>query len=243
MSTTTNTPTVAASRSDRVHDELERALLEGMIDPDARLTEPKVSVFFGVSRTPVREALSRLCSSGLVKRCEFGYAPIRPTVVGVRDLYELRSAIELAGIRRAMDNADVCHDMDILARERDRWLGFHADIPDQYPGFVLEDEKFHLAVLSAAGNPELVAGLRSVNARIRRVRMHDFMVNMRIETTITEHLAILDAIGDGSLGHAEELLRNHIGASLDVVIERVQKAIAAIESTDYSLTEIGRALR
>lgn len=243
MSTKVYTDGSKPSRGDRVHDELQQALLEGAIDPDARLTEPKVGAYFGVSRTPVREAMNRLCASGLLRRCDFGFAPVRPTLSGVRDLYELRLAIELAGIRRAIDNENVSHDLAALGAERDRWLEFEKDIPPQQPEFVLEDEKFHLAVLAAAGNPEMVAALESINIRIRRVRMYDFMVNMRIETTISEHLAILDALIDGNLPAGEALLRTHIGASLDVVIDRVQKAIVAMDQTDYTATEIGRALR
>lgn len=243
MSTQLSTPQSPPSRSDRVHDELQRALLAGEIDLDVRLTEPNVSTFFGTSRTPAREALGRLCAAGLLRRCEYGFAPVRPTLTGVCDLYELRLAIELAGIRRAATNDTVRHDRALLASEHARWREFARTPPVQEPGFVVEDERFHLTVLSAAGNPELVAALEAVNIRIRLVRMHDFMVNSRIETTISEHLGILDALLTGEFDEAETLLRNHIGASLSAVIERVERAISAIDRSGHPSSEIGRALR
>lgn len=233
------------SRGQRVHDELQRALLAGEISVDARLTEPKVSAYFGVSRSPVREALGRLVAAGLLRRCDYGFAPVRPTLAGVRDLYELRLAIELAGVRRVADNADVAYDRSMLEGERDRWLALALDTPAQEPDFVLEDEKFHVTVLAAAGNGELVAALEAVNLRIRRVRMHDFMVNNRIDITVSEHLAILGELLSGDLAAGSIALRAHIGDSLDVVVDRVEAAIVAMARADQSVTssEIGRALQ
>lgn len=238
-----STPVDTAPASERVYDALEAALLAGEVSADARLTEPKVSAYFNVSRTPVREALSRLRNAGLLVRHEFGYAPTRPTLVGVRDLYELRLAIETAGIRRCADNPGAQHDLPMLRAELRRWHGLRDDPPPQHPGFVLEDERFHRTLLAAAGNGALVDALDAVNLRIRRVRMHDFMVNTRIETTISEHIAILDAVLAEALPLAERLLRKHIGDSLDVVLTRVSRAIASLDNTATPNTEIGRALR
>jgi DNA-binding GntR family transcriptional regulator len=107
-------------------------------------------------------------------------------------------------------------------------LALQAAPPEQEPGFVVVDEQFHVALLSAAGNPELVRALVAVNARIRHVRMYDFMVNNRIEVTIAEHLAIVDAVLAEDLPRARDLLHRHIGESLAVVVERVTRAIVAM---------------
>lgn len=247
MSTATYTVPSAPRRGERVHDELERALLEGHIDPDARLTEPKVSAFFGVSRTPVREALARLCAAGILRKCEYGYAPIRPTLEGIRELYELRLVLETAGIDRVIDGPASAHYRAALTAERERWLGLEAAVEvdgiERGASFVFEDERFHVATLAAAGNRELVAALESVNRRIRRVRAHDYAVENRVEATISEHLGILDSLLAGETGRAALLLRAHIGDSFDVVFDRVQGALAAMERDDYTITEIGRALR
>lgn len=231
------------SRSDIVYERLRRALLEGEIDLDARLTEPKVSAYFEVSRTPVREALARLCAAGLLVRRDYGFTPVRPTLSGVRDLYELRLAVELAGIRRAADNDQVVHDRSALMAERDRWLAIVDQPPAKQSDFVVVDEAFHLALLAAAGNAELVSALEGVNVRIRRVRMYDSMVNTRIETSIAEHLGILDALLAGHLVEAQARLGEHIGASLDVVISRVERALIAMDREEPSRSDIARGLR
>ena len=216
---------------DRVYRELRAELMNGTIPLSQRLTEPKLAARFGVSRTPVREALATLCADGLLRREDYGFAPVQPSIIGVRDLYEVRLAVELAGIRRIAENPedpDIDYDRPRLELERGRWRALALDPPPQRPEFVVEDEKFHLTLLAAAGNDELVKVLESVNSRIRHVRMYDFMVNMRIETTIVEHLGILDAVLASEYLLAQDLLRRHIGESLDVVLARVTKAITAM---------------
>ncbi|NEW42687.1 GntR family transcriptional regulator [Nocardia cyriacigeorgica] len=211
-----------------MYETLRAELMNGDIKFGERLTEPKVSARFGISRTPVREALTVLCSDGLLQREEYGFSPVRPSIPLVRDLYELRITLELGGLQRAMQNPDIVHDRAPLMAEREAWLELQADPPAQEPGFVVRDEEFHVTLLTASGNAEMVRALRSVNSRIRHVRMYDFMVNNRIETTISEHLAILDAVLAENLSLAYRLLHAHIGESLDVVLDRVTRAIAAM---------------
>ncbi|WP_433661230.1 GntR family transcriptional regulator [Nocardia sp. CA-128927] len=213
---------------DVVYAALRSELMNGDIKFGERLTEPKLSARFGISRTPIREALTVLCSDGLLQREEYGFSPVRPSIPLIRDLYELRITVELGGIQRAMTNPAVSHDRELLEVERDAWLELRADPPVQEPGFVVRDEEFHVTLLTAAGNAEMVRALKAVNSRIRHVRMYDFMVNNRIETTIAEHLGILEAVLAEDLSLAYRLLHTHIGESLDVVLERVTRAIAAM---------------
>ncbi|MBF6335313.1 GntR family transcriptional regulator [Nocardia abscessus] len=213
---------------DVVYAALRSELMNGDIKFGERLTEPKLSARFGISRTPIREALTVLCSDGLLQREEYGFSPVRPSIPLIRDLYELRITLELGGLQRAMTNPAVTHDRELLEAERAAWLELRADPPEQEPGFVVRDEEFHVTLLTSAGNTEMVRALKAVNSRIRHVRMYDFMVNNRIETTIAEHLGILDAVLADDLPLAYRLLHTHIGESLDVVLERVTRAITAM---------------
>ncbi|WP_067973000.1 GntR family transcriptional regulator [Mycolicibacter icosiumassiliensis] len=219
---------IASSRADAVYLALRPELMNGEVAFGERLTEPKLAARFRCSRTPIREALARLCADGLIQREEYGFSPVRPNIARIRDLYEVRLTLEMAGIQRAIDNPDVVHDRHLLLEQQQFWESLRADPPAQEPGFVVVDEEFHVTLLKAAGNRELVNALLSANARIRHVRMYDFMVNNRIEVTISEHLAILEAVLAGRLEHARDLLRAHIGASLDVVFDRVSRAILAM---------------
>ena len=90
---------------------------------------------------------------------------------------------------------------------------------------MLLDESFHIALATAAGNEVAVGMLRQVNERIRLVRMHDFLVEQRIDATITEHLNLVELVLAGDIVNAEAAFSQHLGDSMAVVEERVRVAI------------------
>jgi len=231
MSTETDTGTPEPLRL-QVYRQLRDDVMNGSVRVGDRMTEPKLAARFGISRTPVREALAMLVSDGLIRREDYGFSPQPPSIPRIRNLYELRITLELQGITRALDDPAVRHDRTALESERTRWRALADDPPAQEPGFVVADEEFHVALLAASGNTELVTALESVNSRIRHVRMYDFMVNSRIETSIAEHLGILDAVLDDDLPTARTLLHRHIGESLSVVLDRVTRAVTAMSLAD-----------
>lgn len=218
--------TAGATRADHAYAELKRRLLSGEFALNVRLGEERLASLIGMSRTPIREALFRLHAEGLVERWpDGGFRPVAPDVSVMRDIYEVRAALEVTAIRRPSQQGTV-HDRDILDGLRSDWLQLAEDVdhePD--PGFVAVDESFHITLAEAAGNSVLVDQLRQLNDRIRVVRMQDFMVEGRIQTTVAEHLAILDALLDGRSADAERLLSEHIGGSIGVVEDRVRRAV------------------
>ncbi|MCS7478424.1 GntR family transcriptional regulator [Umezawaea endophytica] len=219
------------SLRDQVYARLQDEILSGHLAVTERFTEPRLAKQLGVSRTPVREALTRLMADGLVRREDYGYSIVVPDMPKIRDLYEVRIAVELRGIARSIENPSVRHSAEALEAELEHWYGLRSTPPSPRPEFVLEDERFHAALLGAGGNPELVDALIAVNRRIRNVRMYDFIVEGRIETSIAEHIEIMERVHEGQLDKALILLHEHIGASLEIVVERATRALAARHST------------
>jgi DNA-binding GntR family transcriptional regulator len=218
--------TAGATRADHAYAELKRRLLSGEFSLNVRLGEERLAGLIGMSRTPIREALFRLHAEGLVERwSDGGFRPVAPDVSVMLDIYEVRAALELAAIRRPAQSGRE-HDRELLESLRADWLQLTEEVdhePD--PGFVAVDESFHITLAEAAGNGVLVDQLRLLNDRIRVVRMQDFMVEGRIQTTVAEHLGILDALLAGRNDLAELLLADHIGASMGVVEDRVRRAV------------------
>ncbi|WP_304453034.1 GntR family transcriptional regulator [Nocardiopsis sp. YSL2] len=215
----------ATSRRDRVYGLLREEVLSGRVAPHTRLGEVRLAERFGVSRTPVREALARLHSDGLVERRENGFYATVPNLPELRDLYELRVALELRGIARAIEDPSIRHDRGILVGELDRWEKLRAEPPEPDPSFVLLDEEFHAALSTASGNRALTDSLVSVNQRIRRVRMYDFLTGDRITSTIDEHIRIVEHLLADELDLAYRAMHEHVGASMAVVLERAQRAL------------------
>jgi DNA-binding GntR family transcriptional regulator len=213
---------------DRVYRALRARVMLGEFSPRTRLVEERVAEGLQVSRTPVREALTRLCADGLIERQpDGGLYVAEPRVDDVRDLYAVRIALELSGLQRALDWS-MPHDVSILEPLRDDWRALAADPPPPDPEFVDLDEAFHLELCRSSGNLPLVETLAGVNARIRPVRMYDFLTEDRVRLTIDEHLTIVETVLGGGIPASMTLLRQHIGESMAVVEERATRAIVAM---------------
>lgn len=211
------------SRSAVAYAWIKRELLAGAFPLSGRLSTEKLAKEIDVSRTPVREALSRLHAEGLVDRHpDGGYTPAIPDLDEIVELYEVRGVLEHAALER--DD----HDLAALRELSDEWqtLDEERDSIPADPEFVLLDEDFHIRLAASAGNRALVGTLASINARIRIVRMHDFIVAGRVEATIEQHRGIVAEVLAGNGDGARRALRSHLDESAGVVHERAATAIA-----------------
>jgi len=214
----------APRQRDRVYAELKERLLAGEFALDARLGEVSLARELEVSRTPVREALLRLWSEGIVDRHPGGgFRPVMPDGVAIRELYDLREALERHAITLPARTGRH-HDRDVLERLLGEWRSLASEPHSPDPDFVLLDESFHLGLAESAGNPALVDALAAVNDRIRIVRLQDFRTVGRIVATIDQHLAIVEALLADRPELAFERWRDHLAESLAVVEERSTEA-------------------
>ncbi|MEA2297857.1 MAG: hypothetical protein QOF77_793 [Solirubrobacteraceae bacterium] len=219
-------PKAARPRSSDVYDELRRGLLFGEYPLIERLAEVSLAERLGASRTPVREALMRLESEGLVvRRPQGGFYPRSPNLAGIRDLYELRRILELAALARPGEHGEH-HDEAALRTLHDDWTELAANPPEPDPGLVAVDENFHLRLAQAAGNPAIAEQLQVVGDRIRVVRMQNFVHRDRIEVTTAQHLVILEAVLAGKPAVAVARMAEHLD---EAMVQAAQRAARAIE--------------
>jgi DNA-binding GntR family transcriptional regulator len=197
-----------------------------------RLAEEPLAAALGVSRTPVREALSRLHAEGLVERHGGGgYTPAAVDLHTSQELYEVRFALELDALRRPL-RTGVGHDVAALEALRADWEALEPPsvAAPADPDFVLVDEDFHVQLAAASGNAALVEVLQRLNERIRPVRMHDFLTPERVARTIDQHLSVVRAVLDRDLSGAEARLVAHFEESMRVVSQRAAAALARMVS-------------
>ena len=217
---------------DHAYGELKRRLLMGEFPLRLRLGEERLAALLNVSRTPVRQALVRLNAERLVERLpDGGYAPAAPNLMEIRQLYEVRRALELSALTRPVEFG-VPHDVSIVEPLRDDWRTLRSDTPEPDPSFVLLDEGFHVRLAEASGNAALAEMLSVVNERIRVVRMHDFLTEERIHRTIGQHLDIIESVLGGDLDEAHTRFTKHLGESIAVVEQRAMQALARMMSVE-----------
>jgi len=208
--------------AEAVYEKLRDDIFAFRLLPGDRFAENDVAERLQVSRTPVREALMRLQSEGLVR----GYFRNGWEVVPIdfsrfAALYDLREMIELHAVRRLCTYAPV----GASETARTAWLAEAGAIWRVPPAQQLSDglavaaldERFHLMLVAAAGNPETDAVYRQVTEHIRIMRRLDFAYGDCIADTYAEHVAILDAIAAGDTSGASQLAEQHIKDSHAVV--------------------------
>jgi len=211
VNTSTYAPvyTRVASASNQAYAEIKSWILIGAIPIGARLREERIAERLTMSRTPVREAMLRLYGEGFLERqSDGGFRIAHLTLASLRDLYEVRRALETFAIRQTAAGCSP-EAREALLCLRDEWLALLPEAPDTDPEFVLPDEDFHRRLAIASGNGLLADELRNIGERIRPVRTHDFVTPGRVGVTISQHLEILEAVIAGE-ARAEALLETHI---------------------------------
>ena len=215
------------AQSDRVYVELRERLTRGEVPIGSRLVEQQLAQAFRTSRTPVREALRRLEGDGHLSRdAGGGVRPRVPSVRSMRELYDVRIALEDLAVRRSATAGD----RGILEALEQDWRALQADhrsgAPPEGTAFVHRDEAFHELIANASGNHVAAEYLRDINARIRVLRIHDFTREERIRQTIAEHLEIVGAILAGDPDEAAGFMRGHVQRSARVVREQIGEVLS-----------------
>ncbi|MDQ1700956.1 MAG: hypothetical protein QOF57_208 [Frankiaceae bacterium] len=222
------------SVSDVAYAAIKAQVLLGAVPVGSRLREERIADGLAVSRTPVREALLRLFAERFLERHpDGGFRVAYPTSRYLRELYEVRRALEVFAVRRTLAEPTAAS-AAILGELHDEWSALAADAPELDPEFVLVDEDFHRRLAEAADNEMLVDDLRRVCERIRPVRTHDFISPGRIKATIAEHLGIVTAVLSGATA-AADLLDQHIVRSQSVVEPALGRVIERMLSRDEAL--------
>lgn len=222
----------ADSPSETAYRQLRDRLLAGSFPLTRRLAEERLAALVGVSRTPVRHALIRLHGEGLISRHrDGGYRPAVPDPTDIAQLYEARRVLEIGALWCPAE-AGTRHDRATLEHLREDWETLRRDQPAADADFVSVDEDFHVRLATSAGNDILVDLLRSINARIRVVRVHDFLTDDRIHRTIAEHLRLLGAVMADDPQQAERIFRAHLAESKQIAEERALRAIARMAMLD-----------
>jgi DNA-binding GntR family transcriptional regulator len=234
-----------SSNGDALVDELAAAIqtrvLNGELETGTWLRQESLAAEFGVSRTPVREALRKLQATGLVE-----VQPRRGALVRglnareIREAYEVRAeleglAAELAATRvrdaelqRLRDaQALFRHSVAALLAWRDR-AGADAPPPDAYVEWNRGNDQFHLAVQEAAGNARLAATLADLHRSFPRdLTWLVLGENTRLlEENVAQHEAILEAIERHDAKAARRRMVEHVRRAGELVTRRFEERTA-----------------
>ena len=201
--------------ADRIADRLKRLIVTGEIKPGQKLVEKDIAAAFNVSRTPLREALSRLVNDGLAAGIPYRGIFVRQiTLRQVQDIYEVRIAIEglaatLAAERAGADDIATLSDL-LIAMDKEQAGDDSAELK-------LLNERFHRAIAIASGNALLVERLDELWTWVSLSRTTVWSATGRGDTSRDEHHAIFEAIRGRDPVQARALAEEHVRRAWDNV--------------------------
>lgn len=200
--------------SGRAVDVLREMVLLGQLKPGQRLNEVELANALGISRGPLREAIQRLRSEGLLTAVSGRGAYVRTfTAEALRDLYEVRIALEAHAVRLVAQKlgAEGLAELRELLDATD-----HSVATDQtYP----QDLDFHQRVVALADNPALLDTVTEIHRQIHLARWRSGHVAVRAKQALEEHRQVLDHLAAGEGEEAAAVLTEHLRHSLQSALE------------------------
>jgi DNA-binding GntR family transcriptional regulator len=209
----------AATRGE-VHSRLRGAIVDATLEPGRRLSENELASWFGVSRTPVREALARLREDRLVEIVpQLGTFVTLISDEALRDAQFVRVSLECAAVRMAAERADAS---DVRALEG--ILAHQSECRDRsdFDRFYVLDDELHAALCGLSGHGVAWSLAQRANGHLNRVRRLSLPHPRYLQEMVAEHALIVKAVARGDADAAEEALRHHL--------EMVLSALPAIRA-------------
>ena len=198
--------------SPQVFEHLRERIIDMRFPPGKSLSRVELAAEFGVSQTPVREALLRLAEERLVDVFPQHATVVRPIDIALaHQAHFLRLAIELEVVTTLVESIDRTVLTALDDRIRDQTM--HADRAN-YMGFVAADQAFHATLYDAAQVPDLFALVRRQSGHLDRLRYLHVPAPGKMQTVIADHLAIVGALRQGDAVLAQQAMRSHLGGTL-----------------------------
>lgn len=216
MSFATVNPKDNGLLADRAFAHIRDLVAAGRLGPGDRVNELEIATALGISRGPVREAIQRLASAGLlVSEPNVGSRIVSIDATLVRQLYEVREALESMAAGLAAERMDAAERAVLVATLDQHEAAMNAGGSGNYP-YSNDDWDFHLRILAGAGNALAwrICGdeLRDLFNLLRR--QHGVGAG-RARRALQEHRWIADAVVAGNADLAALLMSQHIRASRD----------------------------
>ena len=210
----------AATAASKIYSDLRAELVTLQRRPGEVVSEAEIALSYGVSRTPVREAILKLSDEGLLEIFpQSGIFVSRIPLAALPEAIIVRKALEATTAQFAAERATASQILvlhAILERQRE------ANAANDRDAFHQADEMFHATIAEVAGYPGIWTLIQQVKVHVDRYRQLTLPQVGRIARTIAEHEAILDAIEAHDPAAARDALEFHL--------ERLLADISATQS-------------
>lgn len=205
------------SLADRVYEVLEHNILCGVYPPGELLTESRLATDLGVSRTPIREAMSKLAHEKLIKETKSGIKVVGISEADVKDLFEVKRRIEVLATKRAAENLSDAK-LELLKDNVER-QEFYAQKGDAEKVRDLDTE-FHDIIYKGCGSVTFETILSPIHHKMMKFRRLSLESPDRIFDSVAEHKALYEAIKERDADKTETIILLHIDHSRNNLKEK-----------------------
>ncbi len=208
---------IAATRqgTEQIHRALRGDILNAVLRPGEAISEARMALQFGVSRTPVRESFKKLVEEGflvVVPQVGTFVAPI--DLAAVYDSQFVRETLECRTVALAAQRIDAegKANLDRMIRQQEQALRAGDRV-----GFFRSDEAFHAELSRLSGHPSVWSVIEGVKAQLDRVRCLSLESSGWSDMILGQHREIAEAVGAGDAAAAENTMRAHLRTVFDAI--------------------------
>jgi DNA-binding GntR family transcriptional regulator len=216
---------------ERVYHEILRRVVDGRLPIGSRLDENELAATLNVSRTPVREAITKLIGNGLLVYQPYRGNSIRSfTAKEAYDLYEVRKLLEMQAVRLATAHTTP----QSITGLRQAIAAVDASLREgDLVAYSLADQHFHSELARRSRNKTLIETLEHLQGQIQLIRVIANRDPSVLELTAMERPTIVDAMAEGDADLAARLMEEHI----TLVQERVTRVLQELENVSAAAPE------
>lgn len=213
-------PVDRASMATRVADVLRNVIISGELGMGAPLNEKELCDNFGVSRTPLRQALFELHGQGLVDLYPYrGASVFSMNGASIRELGEFREILEVAALRGLMlsNRKQAIRELESIVKQ------MKATVAKDGVDFPRLDTEFHEVFVSYCGNSHIVSAYTAVGLRLAVMRNIVRRASTSLEKSLSEHERILSRIASEDTEAAAAELAEHLRCGTDLFVEKIER--------------------
>lgn len=201
--------------AERVYHAVYSDIQSEVLHPGDQLREDVLAQRYGISRTPVREALRRLVQDGLCEKHGAGIRISRPTLEQVHEIYPVVSVLEGLAAKLCAETLDA----ETLEQLESLHSAMNAlSLVGDHASYVEANQQFHDVILSAAGNAHLGATIRRLRLITLNLRRYQLGIGSRMRQSCDEHGELMAAFRRGDGLQAEVAMRRHVDAGHHILV-------------------------
>lgn len=219
-------PGLESSHAQQCYRLLQEEIINGTLKPGEKLKTEPLKERLSIGQSPIREALSRLVTSGLVVATDNkGFRVAEISEADIRDIYRTFTAIENLALRWAIEQGDEAWEAGIVAELYKLSLIEKGDTVIDYNLWVERNYAFHYALIAGCKSPNLLALRTIIYTKFDRYcRMAYNHIKTKLCVNYDAHKTLVDAILARDIEKACTLMTHHINEPLEMIIQTLKES-------------------